>query len=185
MSRRGRKLFDKISNLHFITTTITGFQKVFFKGNTWNDTYCMIIINHLKKQLNLFSSNLIAYVIMPTHIHLIIYTPEGISISDFMREFKKLSSRDIKSQLYKDKKLDLIKIFKEASIVPGKHKIWKDRFDDYIISSDHMLEIKVEYIHDNPRRAELVKEITDWKYSSARNYYINDNSVIEVGFSDD
>jgi hypothetical protein len=48
-----------------------------------------------------------------------------------------------------------------------------------------MLEVKMGYIHDNSIRAGLVIEIIVWKYSSARNYYLDDNSVIEVGFPGD
>jgi putative transposase len=184
MSRRGRAIFDKLPNLHFITTTITGFKRIFADENKWSDLYCKIIINNLKRELRNYCSNLIAYVIMPTHIHLIIQTPEDKSISDLMRDFKKFSSKEIKSQLYDDGNYDFINVFRQASKTGG-HKVWKDRFDDYVITSEHMLEVKMGYIHDNPRRAGLVDEITDWKYSSARNYYLEDNSVIEVGFPHD
>ncbi|KXK48707.1 MAG: hypothetical protein UZ05_CHB002002007 [Chlorobi bacterium OLB5] len=35
-------------------------------------------------------------------------------------------------------------------------------------------------MHNNPVKAGLVKEMTDWKYSSAKNYYLEDHSVIYV-----
>lgn len=181
MSIRGHKQFDKLANLHFITTTVIGFSKIFTEDNSWNDTYCGIIIDSLKFELSKHSACLIAYVIMPSHIHLIIYMPEGESISEFLRDMKKFTSHKIKKQLYKDRYYKFIKIFRDASKTSG-FNVWMERFDDYIITSEHMLEVKMGYIHDNPRRAELVKEVTDWKYSSARNYYSDDNSIIEVGF---
>ncbi|RPI13755.1 MAG: hypothetical protein EHM58_17835 [Ignavibacteriae bacterium] len=144
----------------------------------------MIIIDNLKARLKKYCSNLTAYLIIPTHLHLIIYTPEGESISDFMRDLKRYSSKDIRSRLYIDKRNDILDVFKKESLTGG-YKVWQDRFDDYIITSEHMLEVKMGYIHDNPGRAGLVKEITDWKYSSARNYYLDDNSIIEVGFPED
>ena len=60
----------------------------------------------------------------------------------------------------------------------GKYKLWKDRFDDLIVTSPKVLETKINYIHLNPVRAGLVKEMIDWKYSSARNYYLDDDSLI-------
>jgi len=38
----------------------------------------------------------------------------------------------------------------------------------------------MDYIHNNPVKAGLVENITDWRYSSARNYYLDDDSVFRV-----
>ena len=59
-------------------------------------------------------------------------------------------------------------------------KIWMDRFDDLVIYNPEILKIKMDYIHQNPVRKGLVKEICDWSYSSARNYYLEDHSVFPV-----
>lgn len=32
----------------------------------------------------------------------------------------------------------------------------------------------------NPVKAGLVKDMNDWKYSSARNYFLDDESVIKI-----
>jgi putative transposase len=172
--------FDKIANLHYVTTTITDFLRIF----SINNLYCDIIIDSFKHQLKDHSAYLIAYVIMPSHLHFITYLPEGESISDFIRDFKKYTSNKIKKQLYKYNCVEYLDVFRKASPTKGC-KIWMSRFDDYLIATEHMLEVKINYIHDNPRRGGLVEEITDWKYSSARNYYLNDNSVIDVGFPPD
>jgi putative transposase len=180
MSRRFR-IFNKVANLHFITSTISNHKRIFADGNICNDSYCVIIINSMKHQLVEHKANLIAYVIMPSHLHFIVFIPEAESTSDFIRDFKKYTSFNIRNQLYHDRNYDMIEIFREASPTGGC-KIWTDRFDDKIIVTEHALKTKIDYIHDNPRRAGLVKEITDWKYTSARNYYLDDNSIIEVGF---
>ncbi len=54
------------------------------------------------------------------------------------------------------------------------------RFDDRIIGSRHMLRTVIEYIHNNPVKAGIVERAADHKYSSARNYLLNDHSVLEV-----
>jgi hypothetical protein len=43
-----------------------------------------------------------------------------------------------------------------------------------------MLRTKLEYIHNNPVKVGLVTNPEDYKYSSARNYVLDDHSVIEV-----
>lgn len=62
----------------------------------------------------------------------------------------------------------------------GNYRLWKDRFDYLMIITEKTLKIKIDYIHNNPVKAGLVENFTDWKYSSARNYYLGDNSVINI-----
>lgn len=96
-----------------------------------------------------------------------------------MRDFKRFTSKKIKTELIGDGENDLM----EKLIVnsgTGNFKLWADRFDCQIITSKKALDTKINYIHNNPVKAGLAKEITDWKYSSARNYYTIDNSLIDV-----
>ena len=175
MSRRFRLDPNEGAYLHFITTTVIKFHKLFRY-----EKYCDILITYLKFMLKKYSAEIIAYVIMPSHIHFIVFLPEGKSISSFMRDFKKFTSARIREQMEKDKNIKLLKTLKADSEI-GRYKLWMDRFDDYLISSEKQLEIRINYIHNNPVKAGLVKEITDWKYSSARNIYLEDNSAIQLG----
>ena len=176
MGRRGRSYFDKQGHLYFITTTVLDFEKVFSFGNK----YYEIVISNLKQQLNQYQTSLYAYVLMPNHFHLIVHTPVGKSLSDFMRDLKKYSSIQIKEELENDGKQEFINILMMKSGFGG-YKLWMDRFDDVILYTDKVIQTKVDYIHNNPVKAGLVKMVTDWKYSSARNYYLGDHSVIKVG----
>ena len=54
------------------------------------------------------------------------------------------------------------------------------RFDDEVIRNNKMLWTKIKYIHNNPVEAELVEKPEDYLYSSARNYILNDQSVLCV-----
>lgn len=55
-----------------------------------------------------------------------------------------------------------------------------DRFDDFVIESEDTLQVKIEYIHNNPVKAGLVDRPEQWEFSSARNYILDGHSVIEV-----
>jgi len=176
MGRRGREKFDKFGHFYFVTTTVNCFEKVF----SLNDKYYDILIDSLKYQIDQHKANLFAYVLMPNHIHLILHLPEGESLSDFMRDFKRHTSITIRDELKKNGELDLIdNLIQESG--HGGFKLWMDRFDDLVIFSDKVFQTKVDYIHNNPVKAGLVKKVTDWKYSSARNFYLNNNSVIKIG----
>ena len=175
MGLRGRKEHDKLGNTYFITSTLLGFEKIF----TINDKYCDILIDSLKHLIVEHTAGLIAYVIMPNHIHLIISLPEGESISDFMRDFKRHTSSKIREQLTGENKNSIIDKLTSLGGT-GKFRLWMDRFDDLIVTTQKVLEIKINYIHNNPVKAGLVENMTDWKYSSARNYYLDGHSVIQI-----
>lgn len=42
------------------------------------------------------------------------------------------------------------------------------RFDDLVIVSQKQFGIKLNYIHENPVRKELVTNAVEWKWSSAK-----------------
>ena len=58
-------------------------DNIFLLGREYN----LIVIDSLKYMLNEHKSDLFAYVIMPNHLHLVLYIPAGESIIDFMRDY--------------------------------------------------------------------------------------------------
>lgn len=135
------------------------------------DTYYYILRNSLQYVLSKYSGKLLAYIFMPSHIHLIIYLPAGQSISNLMRDFKKYTSTRIRQQLEMDGHEDFIEqLRRNASGRRHNFKLWMDRFDDVVIHSDYAMRTKINYIHQNPVRAGLVDEAEEWQYSSARFY---------------
>ncbi|HEX2788101.1 MAG TPA: transposase [Ignavibacteria bacterium] len=178
MGLRNRTLFDKNGNVLFITTTVMNFERIFSLGNNYSD----ILISSLKYLIKEHNAYLLSYVIMPSHIHFIIALPTNESISDFMRDFKKYTSTKIRKQLESDNHAEIIESLRSNAI--GKKnqmfKLWMDRFDDVVIYSEEILKIKINYIHNNPVKANLVSNPENWIYSSAGNYLKSDNSIIEV-----
>ena len=177
MGLRNRKTNNN-GSIYFITTTAVNWEPVFTLGDGYND----IIINSLKHLLNEHKSELISYVIMPTHLHLIPFMKKSESISDFMRDLKKFTSTKIRQLMEKEGRIDIVERL-EANAKGYKNqqfKLWMDRFDDVVIYSEKVLRTKVNYIHNNPVKTGLVTEPENWKYSSARNYLLDDHSIIDV-----
>ena len=50
------------------------------------------------------------------------------------------------------------------------YKFWQDGNEAKEIHSTPFMEQKLEYIHENPVKAEIVEYAQDYLYSSARNY---------------
>lgn len=163
MARRVRKEFDKLGHTYFITTTVVNYERVF----SIDESYNYIMLDSMKYLYGEHNSEIIAFVYMPSHIHFIITMNEGESISDYLRDFKKFTSKQIKLKLLDNDNKDLL--FKLHEL--GKYKFWMDRFDSQIILTEKILNIKINYIHYNPVKAGLVNEIDEWKFSSAYKYY--------------
>ena len=61
-----------------------------------------------------------------------------------------------------------------------KYYIWQPSFYDFNIYSNGKLEQKVGYVNNNAVKHGLVTDPVDYKYSSARNYHLSDNSLIKI-----
>lgn len=178
--KRKRRLTYNQGFAYFITTTLSVPVEL-FKG----DKYAQILIRDLGFYGAKLKFRLLAYVIMPHHLHLIILpSPKG-NISDIMRDFKKHTARQIIQRLEDEKQLDILDVFHEAAQrhhpkENRRYQVWEDRFDDVALYSAEILRTKLDYIHNNPVKGGLVNSPSDYAYSSARNYDSGDHSVIRI-----
>jgi putative transposase len=94
---------------------------------------------------------LLAWVIMPNHVHAMIEQIYGNSLSTIVQSWKSYSAHTINE------------------ISGAKRQVWSpDYFDRYIRNETHYANAKF-YIERNPVKARLVERPEDWPYSSASN----------------
>jgi REP element-mobilizing transposase RayT len=91
---------------------------------------------------------LFAYVVMPDHIHLLLWTLES-QLPKLMRDWKSASG------------------FAIAKARTKHGAIWQERYFDFILRRVRDFANKLEYIHANPVEANLVARPEDWAWSSA------------------
>ena len=172
------RVYKEAYNVYFSTSTIVEWLPVFT-----TDIYFNIIIDSLEYCQTNKGLNLIAYVIMPEHIHLVTSNLEEVNLSDIMRDFKRFTSQEISRQLEKDNKnllLAVLERFAHKGKGNTEYKVWQDDFHPEVIYSETFLQQKIDYIHYNPVRRGLISKPEDWPYSSARNYLSNDETIITV-----
>jgi putative transposase len=153
--------------LVFVTTTVADWEPIFS-----SDRLAMIVIEEIINTLPLYPVSIFGYVLMPSHFHAILNFQEIEQLSKFMQALKSVSSRRIKE-------LDLEE-YEGVSRLGGKFQLWKPRFDDFMIRDQKQLEIKLNYIHENPVRAGLVINSIDYRYSSARDWLTEKKGLIEI-----
>jgi putative transposase len=109
--------------------------------------------------------HLMAYVIMPDHVHFVIVPPTRVQVGLFVGEFKRRSAKLILSILRSDKQeiLHALRVVRDGE---SKSVIWQRRcFDRNCRDSDEVLGV-IEYCHFNPVSSGLVEHPADWKWSS-------------------
>ncbi len=93
--------------------------------------------------------DVISWVIMPNHAHILLKAYDGSSLSDIMKRIKGVSARRINEALDR------------------KGKVWQsDYFDRHIRDAKHFSNA-LRYIENNPVKAGLCRAPEDWYYSSA------------------
>lgn len=160
---------------YFVTSSVVDFIAVFDQH-----VYIDIILKNLDFYRNRYNFKLYAFVIMPEHLHLIIH-PQGESkIKDIMRNFKSYTSKKLTSQLREDGRFEILNRLKKFAIPRIEHPFWTEGNRPIGVYTGKVLRSKIDYIHANPLRRGLVKNLEDYPCSSFRNYYLNDESLIKI-----
>ena len=162
-----RRLKTDVPGLAFITTTVKDWRPIYT-----NECMADIVIHQLKETANYYNVSVVSYCLMPSHLHLIIDLANINDLSMIIGSFKSLSARKLKALFG-----DYLKFW--PGIEDSFH-LWKPRFDDFIIRNRDQMMVKINYIHENPVRAKLVRNAIDWKCSSARDWLLNEKGLIEI-----
>lgn len=165
-----------IDHLYFITASICGWRHLLAEPK-----YSQIILNSLVVLQRTKRILLFAFVIMLSHLHLIL-KPACKTIGSILRDFGSYTAHTILHELRNDKRSDLLLFFHEQRRdLRHAHSIWQD-IQAKNIYSHKFLSQKIEYIHNNPvsRKWHLVDDRADYRYSSACYYDRGTAPVIQI-----
>ncbi|MBI2430356.1 MAG: transposase [Ignavibacteriales bacterium] len=117
------------------------------------DIACETYLIVLQEKLRDFNSTLFAYVLMPDHMHLLLQLPEKVSLNKLMNHINGTSARKVNN------------VLGSTGV-----KFWQGGFHDVYVRRPKDFAIKVNYIHNNPVKAEIVQRPEDHAFSSAKFY---------------
>ncbi len=147
----------------FFHVMIQGINKEYIFYNERYIKMFLKLLNEKKKESNI---KIMAYCIMNNHAHLLI-EPENITeLSKFMQKVNRCYA-----QYYN---------FMENRV----GYVFRDRYKSQIIKNQNHLIQCIKYIHQNPVKAGIVKQIEEYKFSSY-NFYKNNLNKINHIFSDE
>jgi len=165
---------------YFCTFTNYNWIKLFEITNFYDAIYNWFHV------LNKKGITLTGYVIMPNHLHCMIHLPEiCTTIDKIIGNAKRFMAYDIVEKLIKMNRFDIIKILQEAvsekeKLKHHQHKVFEPSFDAVACYNYPFLQQKLNYIHENPVKANLVSKPEDYVHSSARFYASGQQGVYPV-----
>ena len=144
-------------------TSVTNNRLPVFRTDKLKEIACKAI-TEARKSSEIF---IFAYVIMPDHFHII--TDSKLKPSNILRYLNGITARRVIDHLKENEYITSLDKLKQFEKKRGyKYSLWEHHSDTFTITSESMFMQKVNYIHLNPIRAELSKNIDDYLYSSSR-----------------
>ncbi|MFT7030896.1 MAG: REP element-mobilizing transposase RayT [Marinoscillum sp.] len=127
------------------------------------------------------------YVIMPNHMHLLIYFDKSVqNLNKTIGESKRFLAYEIIKRLKSNNRVDLLEILKEGVQLQesgkGKlHQVFRLSFDAKPIDESNINEV-LNYMHHNPVSGKwnLVDDYTSYLYSSANHYDLKGKSIYQI-----
>jgi putative transposase len=175
--------------LNFVTLTVVDWVDVFIRKS-----YKDIIIDSLKHCQKEKGLRVYAYVIMSSHIHLILEaTKPEITLSDILRDFKKFTAKKILHEIEHSgtesrKEWMLFRFaYRGSEEADRKYQFWQNDNHPIELYTLPVIAQKINYFHLNPVKEGWVAEAEHYLYSSASNYAdkpgLLDVSVVDLPMS--
>jgi putative transposase len=165
---------DSEGVLHYVTLNVRDRKAAFRRPE-----YAELVLRELRFECDRHPAALVAFVVMPDHIHFL-FGPEDGQVKRFLARFKpgvtlKLDALAAHNGREKERAWLAEK---------GKRELWQDSKHSLPIYSPGWIREKIEYIHNNPVKSGLVENTGDFPFSSFRNYYPESGAVplVKVDF---
>lgn len=144
-------------NPHHITQRGNRSQKVFF-----NESDYFFYLSQMKKHSRKNRVKILAYCLMPNHIHLVAVPETEPCLTKAISEPHRLYSCRINTRN------------------DWRGHLWQGRYASFPMDETHLL-MCARYIELNPLRAKLVEDPRDWKWSSVRAHLAReDDELVQV-----
>ncbi len=182
LSMSVRKLHTEFNTFYYFTFTCFRWISLFDITDFYNYIYrCFNIL----KSKRIYTCG---YVIMPNHLHSLIYTNNELDTINFIiGETKRFMSYEIVKRLKKVDQKDLLKIMHE-SVNPNEvqknkiHNVFEPSADIKQILTENFIRQKLNYMHKNPvsGKWKLVEDYLNYVHSSARFYDLGEKGIYDI-----
>ena len=157
--------------LYFITSSVIDWIDLFIRNE-----YRQLMLTSWKYCMDEKGLDVYAWCIMTSHFHMIVSSRDK-PVDHIVRDMKSFTSRhhrkEISSHPQESRKEWMMRRMHNAGKFRSNNKdfqLWQQDFFPIELTSNEMMEQKLNYIHNNPVEAGFVDEPAHYLYSSARDY---------------
>jgi putative transposase len=162
-------------DLHFITFSC--YRRLALLGTARARN---VFVRALGKVRRKYGIQLVGYVVMPEHVHLLIGESKFGMPSTVVHSLKLRVSKRMRRGAWKKPSSQKVLPLREAET--ALPQFWQKRFYDFNVYSAAKRREKLEYMHRNPVTRSLVKDPMDWVWSSYSSYSGRGTLMVEIDF---
>ena len=150
--------------LYYVTFTVVEWLPVFI-----DETACKIITDSLNFCISKKYLAVNSYVIMPTHLHAIVFDVEFSSerLKHTLDDMRKFTGRQLLDYSARHLPKCFADEFHQHAGADRHRRFWQPTQHPIGIFSEGFWKQKMDYLHHNPCRKGLVLRPEDWRFSSA------------------
>lgn len=174
--------------LHFVTFSVVYWLDVFTR-----DEFRKVLLDSLEHCQKNKGLAIYAWIIMTNHAHFIMRAEGGNRLEGIIRDLKSFTSRSIRILLeneqstFESRREWLLWMMKRAGMKCSQNRdfqFWQQHNQPIELSTNEMVDQRVEYIHQNPVRQGFVEFPEMWKHSSAVDYLTERKGLLDISFVD-
>jgi REP element-mobilizing transposase RayT len=144
LERKGVENIDFEMRKQIETFLDNGYGSCFLKDEVIAKIVADALLFHADKKYKL-----LAWVVMPNHIHFLAIPFENVELAEITHSIKSYTAKE------------------GNKILQRGGQFWqRESFDRYVRNYEHYIKT-IDYIENNPVKAGLCEKYTDWKFSSA------------------
>jgi putative transposase len=152
---RGLRRFQKECHYHFIT-----FSCYHRKPKLANAAARNTFEHALERVRIAYGLEILGYVVMPEHVHLLVGEPERGTLATAIQSLKQSVARRLSLR--------------------AEEPFWQERYYDMNIWSERKKVQKLRYVHRNPVKRGLFESPEEWRWSSFLHYATGWKGPVEI-----
>ncbi|OWK37714.1 REP-associated tyrosine transposase [Fimbriiglobus ruber] len=159
-----RYRFHSDGALFYVTFSVVDWLPIFV-----SEAACKIVTDSLNFCHHQKGLRINAYVIMPTHLHAILFHADfqAEPLEQVVTDFRKFTGHKLADFCAQHMPASFHTVLSERAGSDRERRLWQPTRHPVQIETDTFWQVKLDYLHQNPVRKGLVREAEHWRFSSA------------------
>ena len=159
--------------LFYVTFSVADWLPIFV-----SEAACKIVTESLNYCHRHKGLRINAYVIMPTHLHAILFHADfqAKALEQAVTDFRKFTGRQLADFCDQHMPAWFQSVLAQHACSDRERRLWQPTRHPVQLETESFWQVKIDYLHQNPIRKGLVRSAEHWRFSSA-SYWASDDKI--------